>query len=125
MDEDFTQFYMNNGLRVVYLNIRSLWNKTEHLEALLREEYYSNADETVHIITETWLCDFEIGNVNIPIYQGIFRCRNNGRGGEGVAIYLKDHPKYTQIKETTDFGQTEVLMIQITTADGPMKITAL
>lgn len=83
---------MNKRLKILHLNIRSLRNKLQYLEAILNED---GCDTDLIAITETWLYKNETEYMNIENYNAIFKCREDSRGG-GLAIYIKQNLKYLQ-----------------------------
>lgn len=81
-----------NQLNVLYINIRSMKNKLEDIDYLLK-----TSDKEIHVIalTETWLYPNETSFFNIPNYVAVHDCRDT-RGGS-VAIYLKQNITYNQV----------------------------
>lgn len=55
-------------LKILFINVRSLRNKIEYIEALLKEQ---NDDIDVLALAETWLYNNEICYMNIPDYSGL------------------------------------------------------
>lgn len=74
---------MANLLNVIYINIRSVRNKSDDLEELIRSFNY-----TVHVlvITETCLLNVEARYFNLNGYVAVHNCHTTGSGG--AAIYI-------------------------------------
>ena len=72
------------GLKCAYTNARSMGNKQEELEAIVRQ---ANCD--LAATTETWWDRSHDWNVVIDGYK-LFRRDRQGRKGGGVALYIKD-----------------------------------
>ena len=77
-----TNNIIDSNLNIIYMNIRSLRNKLEHLETLL------HTHRLIHIVilTETWLHENETHLYNLQNYKHIFNTRPT-RGG-GVSIFV-------------------------------------
>ena len=72
-----------NGLRILYLNARSVRNKADELEAQMKMGNYDIVG-----ITETWLQGDQAWELSVPGYTCYRRDRNMGRGG-GVALLVR------------------------------------
>lgn len=62
---------MEKKLKFIYLNIKSLKNNLDQLEAPLNDDFYKNTD--VIVLTETKIYCNETDYINIPDYHGIFK----------------------------------------------------
>ncbi|PJG57359.1 hypothetical protein CUC53_18450, partial [Aeromonas cavernicola] len=93
-----------NGLRILYLNARSVRNKADELEAPVRMGNYD-----VVGITETWLQGDQTWEMNVQGYTCYRRDRNVGRGG-GVALLVRNE---IQSFARGDIGSGEVESVWI------------
>ena len=71
-------------LKFLYLNIRSLRNKLDELEAVVNE--VENVD--IICLTETWLSNCEADYFNLNNYNVYHAMKTTG-DGRGVAIYVR------------------------------------
>ncbi|XP_059824367.1 hydroxyacid oxidase 2 isoform X1 [Hypanus sabinus] len=93
-----------NGLRILYLNARSVRNKTDELEAQVKMGNYDIVG-----ITETWLQGDQAWELSVPGYTCYRRDRNMGRGG-GVALLVRNE---IQSLARGDLGTGEVESVWI------------
>ena len=70
-------------LKCIYTNARSLGNKQEELEAIVRQGNYD-----VVTTTETWWDDLHNWSTAMDGYK-LFRRDRQGRKGGGVAVYVR------------------------------------
>ena len=103
--KDFTRA---RGLKVAHINIRSVINKTDTLEILLKDKSFD-----VFTVSETWLkpqipdCE-----VNISGYSCVRQDRLEKIGG-GTMIYVRDGVPYRH-RQDLGGGVTESCVIEIT-----------
>lgn len=90
-------FKKSGSLKILYLNSRSLKNKTFEIEQII-----SSRKNPVHIIaiSETWLDIDSSQYVNITNFTPIHSCRPTERGG-GVAFYIRSNLKFDEIDSLT------------------------
>ena len=93
-----------NGLRILYLNARSVRNKADELEAQMNMGNYDIVG-----ITETWLQGDQAWELSVPGYTCYRRDRNMGRGG-GVALLVRNE---IQSLARGDLGSGEVESVWI------------
>lgn len=88
--------HLNNhrkNLKLLLLNIQSLTKKHSNLKEDLK-----GAENTVIILTETWLNKkIHSNSLNLPNHTLIRQDRNTKRGG-GLAMYIPNHFKMQEIK---------------------------
>jgi hypothetical protein len=96
-----------NCLRIVYVNARSVRNKFDEIEEMLK-----GMQDTIHIlvIAETWLNEGEESFYNIAGYQSTFASRVNGKGG-GVAIYTHNTLNISILERNSN--ENSVLGLQV------------
>ena len=94
-------FTNNKTFKILYINFRSLNEKTEELIYILNE--FKNKNSTIDIIaiTEHWMNDFRASKYTLNGYNTIFSCRPTKRGG-GSAIFVKNNINYEGIKNYSD-----------------------
>lgn len=90
-------------LKIIYINIRSVRNKTDELEIILKQ--YS---PDIVILTETWLYEDEAAQIHFEQYSTITACRQT-RGG-GVAIILRQNIRYEYVKEDNTMNNNMLLL---------------
>lgn len=91
-------FKKSGSLKILYLNSRSLANKTFEIEQII-----SSKKAPVHLIaiTETWLNEDNCKYVNISNFTPIHSCRPTERGG-GVAFYIRSNLQFDEIDSFSD-----------------------
>ncbi|PKU47917.1 rna-directed dna polymerase from mobile element jockey-like [Limosa lapponica baueri] len=98
-------------LKCIYTNVRSMGNKQEELEAIVRHE---SCD--VVAITETWWDESNVWSAAIDGYK-LFRKDRQGRRGGGVALYVRDD--YECVELTEGNGRVECLWQSRQTGEVP------
>jgi exonuclease III len=89
-----------NHLKILYMNVRSIRNKFDEIQALLaciESEIRQGID--VVIMTESWLNRDEVNFFNISDYDAYHSLRD-GRGYGGISVYVKKHI-LTNVLETS------------------------
>lgn len=76
--------------------MRSLRNKLHHIETLLTE------NKNIIDLTETWnyTNEIELLILNIPLFNAIYKFRDDRRGG-GIAV--KKHPHFNESTDKLKF----------------------
>lgn len=87
-------FYNQRSIKILYLNARSLINKTSDIKYILDEIKNSVC---VVGISETWLNENDVKYFNFSGYNAEFACRPNKKGG-GAGILILEDLKYELIK---------------------------
>ena len=95
----FNTIFSNNSkdLSLIHINIRSLFHKIDHLQALF-DQLIVNFD--VICFTESWLNDSNKNLVNMSGYLGFHSLRINRMGG-GISMYVRDKFKIKIIHNCT------------------------
>lgn len=103
-------FFIQNDLKILYLNIRSLRNKLFELEYLLE---LINPEERPDIIalTEIWIYKDENSKFNIKGYNPIFANRQTSKAG-GVCFFVKSNIIFNEILNY-DNGEFSLLGIKL------------
>lgn len=111
-------FYKQSSIKLLYLNARSLINKTSDLKFILDEikNYIC-----VIAISETWLNDNDTKYFNFSGYNAEFACRPNKRGG-GAGFLILENLKYEIIKKYSN-DDTSFLTIKVFINNIPYLIT--
>lgn len=91
------QFKNNKSLKILYLNARSIQNKTEELQFIITQ----TVDFDIVVITEHWLNDTTVNYFLMENYVNVFACRPNRIGG-GSAILIKKNIKHKTIFKFSD-----------------------
>lgn len=107
-----------NKINILYANIRSMRNKIDELEILIK-----NQQEEVHIIVlnETWLYSEESEYINLNNYVAVHNCRDQNRGG-GTAIFIKEEIPFTTRINNSKFNTT---IIELTETKPRFRIATL
>ncbi|KAK4806437.1 hypothetical protein QYF61_013930 [Mycteria americana] len=92
-------------LKCLYTNARSMGNKQEELEAIVRQENYDMV-----AITETWWDDSHNWSAAMDGYK-LFRRDRRGRRGGGVALYVRESLDSLELNDGDD--RVECLWVRI------------
>ncbi|KAK4827580.1 hypothetical protein QYF61_019482 [Mycteria americana] len=92
-------------LKCLYTNARSMGNKQEELEAIVRQENYDMV-----AITETWWGDSHNWSAAMDGYK-LFRRDRRGRRGGGVALYVRESLDSLELNDGDD--RVECLWVRI------------
>ena len=104
----YIAFKNNYSLKILYINFRSLNEKTEDLIYIINEFKNQNISIDVIALTEHWMDTFKASKFTLTGYNTIFSTRPSKRGG-GSAIFIKNNINHNIIKQYNDD------MISITT----------
>lgn len=99
-----------NALSIIHFNACSLKHKFEKIKDLFSDV---KTNFKVIAVTETWLTDTNVNDVQIEGYNLIYQNRTNKRGG-GVAIYIDKNLNCKIVEQKTTLTDLmEVLTIEI------------
>ena len=98
----------DDELFIILLNIRSLKEKLQELEAILNDLLKK---PHIIIITETWIKEEEIKFYNLNEYQMIANCRKDCRGG-GIIIYIHDKINFNVLMNE-NFEKNHLIIFKI------------
>lgn len=79
------------NINILYLNIRSLLNKLDDLNEILRQVPFNETHLVV--LTETWLFANEVDFFNLRSFNAIYHCRKSVGGG--TSICMREDIDYT------------------------------
>ena len=102
---------MRNGLKILYLNARSVRNKADELEAQMKIGNYDIVG-----ITETWQQGDQAWELSVPGYTCYCRDRNMGRGG-GVALLVRNEIQ-SLVRGDIGSGEVESVWIELRNSKG-------
>lgn len=71
-------FIYANTIKILYLNARSLYNKVDELQCILK---LIKAKIMIIAISETWMSEADLKYFNFAGYKSEFACRPNRSGG--------------------------------------------
>lgn len=115
-DDFFTKFeLLNNKLRVLQINMRSIRN-LERFDKLKR--FMDKIDLDMVVVTESWLNDVHHKFYGINGFQSFFSGRKDEDRGGGLAVYIKDSLQCDVLKcYDTSFNE---LWLKITLQDSSL-----
>ena len=90
--------HMTSNLPFIHINARSMCNKLEYIEILLKT-IKNNFD--ILSVSETWENDLNSHLINIAGYCKVSSMRLCGAKGGGTALFVKPNFKFTVIDVTT------------------------
>lgn len=81
-------FKNSNTIKIMYLNCRSINNKIEELEVVIKNICQKN-NTIIHLIilTETWISSGDKQYFNFNNYNSEFSCRTTNYGGAAILIH--------------------------------------
>ncbi|GAB0187131.1 hypothetical protein GRJ2_001178400 [Grus japonensis] len=94
-------------LKCIYTNAHSMSNKQEELEATVQQENYD-----IVAITETWWDDSHNWSAAMDGYK-LFRREQQGRRGDGVALYVRESFDCLELDDDDDDDRVECLWVRI------------
>ena len=92
VQQQYCKHSKTNKVKIMFLNIRSLLNKFDDLQVIIKQN-----NITIVVLNEVRLYEEETVLFNIPNYSCIFNCRTDENRGGGTAIYLKNNIIYNII----------------------------
>ena len=116
-------FNNKNSIKIWYFNARSIINKNDELELILKE--ITKTKHQIHIIaiTEHWMNDINIKTYNFMNYNTIFSTRKIRKGG-GSALFINNQLKYKLIENYND-EQNHITSVEINTSAEKFIITCI
>ena len=102
---------MSNNISLLHVNARSLANKLEYIELLLK--LISN-DFDILPVSETWETEYNTHLISIPGYQKVSYMRPLNKLGGGAALFVKPSLKFSLIHiYSTNFESVFIEILDI------------